>query len=123
MSIRNNQDEEPSDPQLMRLDNMLVAEGVTGPEKGAPVAAESGADHSDYRAKLSQIRSIYHAELDKYEQVNRREFCRILFRGFVNVIYIGMQRIYESRYEFVTGTESHATDNVERNRTNGVDNS
>lgn len=68
LSIRNNQDEEPTDPQLMRLDNMLVAEGVTGPEKGVPISADSGADHSDYRAKLTQIRSIYHAELEKYEQ-------------------------------------------------------
>uniref|UniRef100_A0A915IYU9 Uncharacterized protein n=1 Tax=Romanomermis culicivorax TaxID=13658 RepID=A0A915IYU9_ROMCU len=68
LSIRNNQEEEPTDPQLMRLDNMLVAEGVTGPEKGAPLAsADSGADHSDYRAKLNQIRSIYHAEMRKYE--------------------------------------------------------
>lgn len=69
LSIRNNQDDEPTDPQLMRLDNMLVAEGVTGPEKGTPVAsADSGADHSDYRAKLNQIRTIYHAELRKYEE-------------------------------------------------------
>lgn len=69
LSIRNNQDDEPTDPQLMRLDNMLVAEGVTGPEKGAPIAsADSGTDHSDYRAKLNQIRTIYHAELRKYEE-------------------------------------------------------
>jgi hypothetical protein len=26
--------EDPPDPQLMRLDNMLIAEGVAGPEKG-----------------------------------------------------------------------------------------
>ena len=26
-------------------------------------------EHSDYRAKLSQIRQIYHTELEKYEQV------------------------------------------------------
>lgn len=93
LAIRNNQDEEPSDPQLMRLDNMLVAEGVTGPEKGAPVAADSGADHSDYRAKLAQIRSIYHAELDKYEQVSEPEYFLIAFgifffvRSFFVVIF------------------------------------
>uniref|UniRef100_A0A673HBI6 Uncharacterized protein n=1 Tax=Sinocyclocheilus rhinocerous TaxID=307959 RepID=A0A673HBI6_9TELE len=64
----------------MRLDNMLLAEGVSGPEKGggsaaaaaAAAAAGSPADnsieHSDYRAKLSQIRQIYHTELEKYEQ-------------------------------------------------------
>ena len=26
--------EDPPDPQVMRLDNMLIAEGVAGPEKG-----------------------------------------------------------------------------------------
>lgn len=73
------------DPQLMRLDNMLLAEGVAGPEKGggsaaaAAAAAASGGgvspdnsiEHSDYRSKLAQIRHIYHSELEKYEQVRR----------------------------------------------------
>ncbi|KAG5840810.1 hypothetical protein ANANG_G00192590 [Anguilla anguilla] len=35
LSIRGAQEEDPPDPQLMRLDNMLLAEGVSGPEKGA----------------------------------------------------------------------------------------
>uniref|UniRef100_A0A672RIM1 Pre-B-cell leukemia transcription factor 3-like n=1 Tax=Sinocyclocheilus grahami TaxID=75366 RepID=A0A672RIM1_SINGR len=64
----------------MRLDNMLLAEGVSGPEKGGGAAAVAAAtaavgvgadnaiEHSDYRAKLSQIRQIYHTELEKYEQ-------------------------------------------------------
>ncbi|XP_071097123.1 pre-B-cell leukemia transcription factor 1-like isoform X2 [Haliotis cracherodii] len=81
LSIRNTQEEEPPDPQLMRLDNMLIAEGVAGPEKGggssaaaSATAAASGGqpdsaiEHSDYRAKLAQIRQIYHTELEKYEQ-------------------------------------------------------
>nr|XP_032642131.1 pre-B-cell leukemia transcription factor 2-like [Chelonoidis abingdonii] len=81
LSVRSSQEEEPVDPQLMRLDNMLLAEGVAGPEKGggsaaaAAAAAASGGvspdnsiEHSDYRNKLAQIRQIYHAELEKYEQ-------------------------------------------------------
>lgn len=87
LSLRNTQEEEPPDPQLMRLDNMLIAEGVAGPEKGggsnaaasASAAAsedysdlgsnqENAIEHSDYRAKLAQIRQIYHQELEKYEQ-------------------------------------------------------
>lgn len=79
LSLRNTQEEEPPDPQLMRLDNMLIAEGVAGPEKGggagaaanasaAAGAGDSAIEHSDYRAKLSQIRQIYHQELEKYEQ-------------------------------------------------------
>lgn len=78
LSIHGAQEEESTDAQLMRLDNMLLAEGVSGPEKGgssAAVAASEGvgvdnsAEHSDYRAKMSQIRQIYHTELEKYEQV------------------------------------------------------
>jgi len=78
LSLRNVSDEDPPDPQLMRLDNMLIAEGVAGPEKGgganaavnasAAVANEATIEHSDYRAKLSQIRTIYHQELEKYDQ-------------------------------------------------------
>merc|ERR1719259_262384 len=79
LSLRNTQEEEPPDPQLMRLDNILVAEGVAGPEKGGGVGAaanaasaaatgDSAIEHSDYRAKLGQIRQIYHQELEKYEQ-------------------------------------------------------
>nr|ACU33968.1 HOX12 protein isoform 3 [Crassostrea angulata] len=81
LSIRSSQEEEPPDPQLMRLDNMLIAEGVAGPEKGGGSSAaanataaasggqpDSAIEHSDYRAKLAQIRQIYHTELGKYEQ-------------------------------------------------------
>ena len=49
---------------------MLIAEGVAGPEKGgganaalsasAASASETTIEHSDYRAKLGQIRTIYH---------------------------------------------------------------
>lgn len=81
LSIRGVQEEDPPDPQIMRLDNMLLAEGVSGPEKGGGSAAAAAAaaaggspndgsvEHSDYRAKLAQIRQIYHSELEKYEQV------------------------------------------------------
>ena len=90
LSLRHHQlsaDEEPPDAQLMRLDNMLIAEGVAGPEKtgassssAATLASEAAAspsacaegdtviEHADYRAKLSQIRKIYHQELEKYDQ-------------------------------------------------------
>uniref|UniRef100_A0A8C3DRD2 Uncharacterized protein n=1 Tax=Corvus moneduloides TaxID=1196302 RepID=A0A8C3DRD2_CORMO len=76
LSIRSLPEEEPPDAQLMRLDNMLLAEGVAAGEGGpGPAAVASGGcpndnsiEHSDYRAKLSQIRQIYHSELEKYEQ-------------------------------------------------------
>uniref|UniRef100_A0A8C3UIA7 Pre-B-cell leukemia transcription factor 4 n=1 Tax=Catharus ustulatus TaxID=91951 RepID=A0A8C3UIA7_CATUS len=60
----------------MRLDNMLLAEGVAGPdqisgkmaETSGKMAETSGKMHSDYRAKLAQIRQIFHSELEKYDQ-------------------------------------------------------
>uniref|UniRef100_A0A4W2FK52 PBX homeobox 4 n=1 Tax=Bos indicus x Bos taurus TaxID=30522 RepID=A0A4W2FK52_BOBOX len=83
-SIHGIQEVGPPDAQLLRLDNMLLAEGVSRPEKqgrGASAAAnaatpggrpnDSGLEHSDYRAKLSQIRQMYHSELEKYEQACR----------------------------------------------------
>uniref|UniRef100_A0A8C6AXQ8 PBX homeobox 4 n=1 Tax=Monodon monoceros TaxID=40151 RepID=A0A8C6AXQ8_MONMO len=67
--------EGPPDAQLQKLDNMLLAEGMCRPEKhrrGAQAAAgtatpggcpnDNGPERSDYRAKLSQIRQIYHSE-------------------------------------------------------------
>ena len=83
----------------MRLDNMLVAEGVAGPDKGGlgglsvasaatlaassttPDSPENAIEHSDYQAKLAQIRQIYHAEFDKYEQV------RGIALSFVNCVF------------------------------------
>lgn len=75
LNIRNQTDDEPTDPQLMRLDNMLLAEGVSASadKNSVPVAAATGQDsqieNADYKLKLSQIRQIYHTELEKYEQV------------------------------------------------------
>ncbi|KAM9243082.1 LOW QUALITY PROTEIN: pre-B-cell leukemia transcription factor 4 [Dugong dugon] len=85
LSIRGVQEEDPPpsprhpDAQLMRLDNMLLAEVGSRPERrgrGGPAVAgtatpggtnDNSIEHSDYRAKLSQIQ-IYHSELEKYEQ-------------------------------------------------------
>ena len=51
---------------------------VSGPEKGGGASAAASAaaaanseatiEHSDYRAKLTQIRTIYNQELEKYDQ-------------------------------------------------------
>lgn len=43
LSLRNTQEEEPPDPQILRLDNMLIAEGVAGPEKAAGAGAAGAA--------------------------------------------------------------------------------
>ena len=58
---------------------MLIAEGVAGPEQNSLVNVDSTnnqlnlnesltLEHSDYRQKLSQIRNVYHLELEKYER-------------------------------------------------------
>ncbi|KAG9510792.1 Homeobox protein extradenticle [Fragariocoptes setiger] len=69
-------DDEPSDPQLERLNNMLAAEGVSNLASGqfAIAAAAAGQspnegviENSDYKGKLAQIRSVYHQELDRYQ--------------------------------------------------------
>ena len=54
---------------------MLIAEGVAGPDKSGnanaspPAMSGEAIEHGDYKAKLTQIRNIYHVELDKYDQV------------------------------------------------------
>lgn len=53
--------------------------GIAGPERtggssssaasanaAASINDDSALEHSDYRAKLSQIRQLYHSELEKY---------------------------------------------------------
>lgn len=62
---------------------MLIAEGVTGnnssnigdidSEYGGNQSESNQIEHADYRAKLAQIRQIYHSELEKYKNVR----CRI----------------------------------------------
>lgn len=89
LNPRINQEEEPQDPQLMRLDNMLVAEGVaTEDTRGHPISSAAAAaaaaaiggqmspsegiiENQEYKSKLSDIRGVYHQELDKYHNVSR----------------------------------------------------
>lgn len=107
LSIRNTQEEEPPDPQLMRLDNMLIAEGVAGPEKGGGSSAaanataaasggqpDSAIEHSDYRAKLAQIRQIYHTELEKYEQSDGSEIKNSDYEAKLAQI----RQVYQTEY-------------------------
>lgn len=78
---------------MVRLDNMLRAEGVESPVRSnghdaaaqaaiaasASLGGESAIEHSDYRAKLAQIRTIYHQELDKYLQVKKNSNLILTF--------------------------------------------
>jgi hypothetical protein len=83
LNMRQTVDDDPQDPQIARLDNMLMAEGVSGPERsgdaagGMPLspgagpgsaAASSGdsmaLEHSDYKQKLSHIREVRYCFLN-----------------------------------------------------------
>uniref|UniRef100_A0A6G1S9L8 Homeobox protein extradenticle n=1 Tax=Aceria tosichella TaxID=561515 RepID=A0A6G1S9L8_9ACAR len=84
LNPRINHEEEPQDPQLMRLDNMLVAEGVaTEDGRGHPISSAAAAaaaaamggqmspsegiiENQEYKNKLADIREVYHNELHKY---------------------------------------------------------
>ena len=70
VNYRNLEMEDPPDPQLMRLDNMLVAEGVVGMgDTARPMTADTTTiTHPDYKTKLAQIRTIYNEEMEKYQQ-------------------------------------------------------
>jgi hypothetical protein len=70
LSVRSSGDDDPTDPQLMRLDNMLIAEGVAGPENATSSATVGAGDieHSaDYAVNLRSIRHSYQQQLTKYE--------------------------------------------------------
>lgn len=57
LSHRPCEQEDPPDPQLMRLDNMLIAEGVAGPEKGG------GTIHLTYLFFGGQSRNVWSKNL------------------------------------------------------------
>ena len=77
----NQQDmEDPPDPQLMRLDNMLIAEGVAGKNnQGVSTTPETTIQNSEYKSKLVQIRyrmPVHHPER------SQKTFCnKALFSG------------------------------------------
>ena len=76
---------------LFALFNLLfnAFTGIAGPERtggssssaasanaAASINDDSALEHGDYRAKLTQIRQLYHSELEKYVRVlNRKNMC------------------------------------------------
>lgn len=63
--LRDNNELPDKQMELTRLDNMLMAEGVIGPERQLP--DNSNANHADYSIKLSQIRQCYHDQISQNE--------------------------------------------------------
>ena len=88
----------------MRLDNMLIAEGVAGPDKSGnanaspPAMSGEAIEHADYKAKLTQIRNIYHVELEKYDQVwTSTNFYDLIC--YFNSTLQGLQRVHNTCHE------------------------
>ncbi|CAD5207727.1 unnamed protein product [Bursaphelenchus okinawaensis] len=70
LSIRNQPDENCENPDLARLDNMLLVEHVLGPDPSHyPQASTAGnsTDNTEYLQKLSEIRQEYHQKMTSYE--------------------------------------------------------
>ena len=68
LGFRNVHDQcDPPDQNLMRLDNMLIAEGINN-ATGTTQATASGSnqdttiENSEYKTKLNQIRKTYNEE-------------------------------------------------------------
>ncbi|CAF4432941.1 unnamed protein product [Rotaria magnacalcarata] len=74
-----NIDDQPSE-QLIRVNNMLVAEGISERSASTHSSLTNSSDqnnmldYSDYRIKLDRIRQIYNVELEKYEN-HCDDFC------------------------------------------------
>ncbi|KAG8035219.1 hypothetical protein G9C98_001709 [Cotesia typhae] len=61
--------EPPPNPQLLRLDHMLKAEGITdGRVRATLKIGTDTIENAEYRAKLGQIRQYYYEQIDKYNQ-------------------------------------------------------
>ncbi|GMT18847.1 hypothetical protein PFISCL1PPCAC_10144, partial [Pristionchus fissidentatus] len=67
------QEEDEKDPQQLRLDNMLLAEGVTGPEKfETPSEVSQSLDQTDYKVQLHNIRNEFQTTMRLREDENNR---------------------------------------------------
>ncbi|CAD5211265.1 unnamed protein product [Bursaphelenchus xylophilus] len=71
LSIRNQPDENGENPDLARLDNMLLVEHVIGPDPShypqSSTAGNASTDNTEYLQKLSEIRQDYHQKMTGYE--------------------------------------------------------
>ena len=122
MNYRNLEMEDPPDPQLMRLDNMLVAEGVVGMgDQGASRAMTTDnttISHPDYKTKLAQIRTIYSEEMEKYQQGCEVSSATVCERSDNHLMFAG---VYHTCDDIITGTEQTPAHHPEGDREDGED--
>ena len=75
LSLRNMQDPNPPNPDLMRLDNMLIAEEIV--EGNTPqnrIQDQTTIENAEYKNKLGQIQRIYKQEIEKINQGMEEHF-------------------------------------------------
>ena len=63
-------DPNPANPDLMRLDNMLIAENIVE-SNGTPnnrIQDSTTIENAEYKKKLEQIQRIYQQEIEKHNQ-------------------------------------------------------
>ena len=84
LSLRNMQDPNPPNPDLMRLDNMLIAEEIV--EGNVPqnrIQDQTTIENAEYKNKLGQIQRIYKQEIEKINQgMGEHIFLILPFRFF-----------------------------------------
>jgi len=69
LSLRNMQDQDPPNPDLMRLDTMLIAEQIVeGHIPQNRIQDQTTIENSEYKKKLEQIKRIYQQEIEKHNQ-------------------------------------------------------
>jgi hypothetical protein len=69
------QDPNPPNPDLMRLDNMLIAEEIV--EGNSPqnrIQDQTTIENAEYKNKLGQIQRIYKQEIEKINQGMEEHF-------------------------------------------------
>ena len=71
LSLRNMENQDPPNPDLMRLDTMLIAEQIVeGHVPKNHIQDHTTIEDSEYKKKLEQIKRIYQQEIQKHNQGN-----------------------------------------------------
>ena len=72
LSLHNMENQDPPNPDLMRLDTMLIAEQIVeGHVPKNHIQDHTTIEDSEYKKKLEQIKRIYQQEIQKHNQGNK----------------------------------------------------
>lgn len=68
LSVITSEDECTDDPQTVRLDNMLIAEGIVDPENEGRDSEAGSSEQAEYVEKLQEIRTAFNRNFRKIEE-------------------------------------------------------